>query len=88
LARSTALPATALRFLHHHRRGQFIVFLAAGMGALQLPDFGRQLRMTAELQFVDTLDGVGSADVFTKLYFADISSKFRSGTLRGTRSTP
>jgi hypothetical protein len=44
--------------------------------------------MTAELQFVDTLDGVGSADVFTKLYFADISSKFRSGTLRGTRSTP
>jgi hypothetical protein len=29
--------------LHHHRRGQFIVFLVAGMAALQLPDFGRQL---------------------------------------------
>jgi hypothetical protein len=39
--------------------------------------------MIAELQFVDTPDGAGSADVFTKLYFADTSRKFRSGTLRG-----
>jgi uncharacterized membrane protein len=39
--------------------------------------------MIAELQFVDTPDGAGSASVFTKLYFADISRKFRSGTLRG-----
>jgi hypothetical protein len=39
--------------------------------------------MIAELQFVDTPDGAGSAGVFTKLYFADISRKLRSGTLRG-----
>jgi hypothetical protein len=39
--------------------------------------------MIAELQFADTPGGAGSAAVFTKLYFADISRKFRSGTLRG-----
>jgi hypothetical protein len=44
--------------------------------------------MIAELQFIDTPDGAESAGVFTNLYFADISRKFRSGTLRGTRSTP
>jgi hypothetical protein len=33
------LPAAALRFLHHHRRGQFIVFLAAGSGGLAAPGF-------------------------------------------------
>jgi hypothetical protein len=38
--------------------------------------------MSAE-RFVDTPDGAGSAGVFTKLYFADISRKFRSRTLRG-----
>jgi hypothetical protein len=44
--------------------------------------------MIAESQFVDTPDGAGSAGVFTKLYFADISRKFRSGTLRGYTEYP
>jgi hypothetical protein len=39
--------------------------------------------MIAELQLVDTPAGAASADVFTKLYFTDISRKFRSGTWRG-----
>jgi hypothetical protein len=54
----------------------------AGVG----PQAVKQLKQSAnpaELQFADTPGGAGSAAVFTKLYFADISRKFRSGTLRG-----